>query len=116
MICRGHTKNGSRCKCHTNNNIFCHRHVEQKCSICLEIINKNPKNLLCNHSFHSDCILQWFVESDTCPICRTSQKCDLIIIFKNKIEDNMRLKYMNAIHSLEDEVAILQQNYFIIVD
>jgi len=48
------------------------------CTICLINNNKNSIKLLCNHSFHNDCINQWIqtsIESGNtiqCPLCRVS--------------------------------------------
>ena len=42
-----------------------------ECSICLESSRMNKKTLLCGHSFHQDCIERWFVNEETCPLCRS---------------------------------------------
>ena len=63
------------------------------------------RRLTCDHSFHISCLLNWYKESDQCPICRTPQTDDLFIEFRNKIEEEMRVKYMDAIKSLEAELA-----------
>jgi len=49
---------------------------ETKCSICLLNYEKNDelRKLLCSHTFHKDCIDNWFKNSSTCPICRTDLK------------------------------------------
>ncbi|ORX60975.1 hypothetical protein BCR36DRAFT_365560 [Piromyces finnis] len=49
---------------------------ETKCSICLLNYEKNDelRILLCTHSFHKECIDNWFKTSSTCPICRTDLK------------------------------------------
>ena len=54
------------------------------------------------------CILKWFEEHDECPTCRTEQDTDEIIIFKKRIEDNLRIKYQDAIRSLQHEVTVLR--------
>lgn len=42
-----------------------------ECSICLnECTNCTKKTLLCNHVFHTDCIKEWFMKGDDCPLCR----------------------------------------------
>lgn len=51
-------------------------HDFQQCSICLELVKKEPIKLPCNHQFHRDCINQWYhtfnqQNRNKCPICRT---------------------------------------------
>jgi hypothetical protein len=42
------------------------------CVICHDPIpiGESAKQLPCSHLYHSHCILQWFRERLTCPICR----------------------------------------------
>lgn len=42
------------------------------CAICCNDINLGEKAQLipCGHMFHPDCIKPWFMEHNTCPICR----------------------------------------------
>ena len=41
------------------------------CAICLEELKENNKIILeCNHSFHLECIKEWFKNNNTCPFCR----------------------------------------------
>jgi len=42
-------------------------------------------------------------------VCRCKQTEDPIILFKEKVEDGMRVKYKDAIDSLEDEVKRLTE-------
>ncbi len=45
--------------------------LEQECCICLEIESeKEWASLKCNHEFHYDCINQWVLIKNNCPICR----------------------------------------------
>ena len=96
----------------------CCYHLVQQCSICLENVKStntfNTKRLTCGHSYHVDCILTWFVTSDECPVCRTKQQYDPIIIFKSKVEEELRQKYSNAIKSLEQQVFQLEYAKFIL--
>lgn len=46
--------------------------IRNECSICLEKDNKCIK-LNCNHTFHIECIHEWFKKDLTCPICRKKQ-------------------------------------------
>tara|TARA_A100001015_G_scaffold278258_1_gene338287 strand:+ start:798 stop:1244 length:447 start_codon:yes stop_codon:yes gene_type:complete len=45
-----------------------------ECSICLDKFKKDDKiiKLNCNHTYHFQCISQWFKQDITCPICRQS--------------------------------------------
>jgi hypothetical protein len=94
---------------------LCCRHLKQKCSVCLESVSStntvNSKRLSCGHSFHPGCIMNWFVTSDECPACRTKQtrKSDAILDFKEKVEDELRAKYKDAIDSLETENQALKE-------
>ena len=43
----------------------------EKCSICWEPIgNLSRKTLICNHSFHSNCVNRWLESNSSCPLCR----------------------------------------------
>ena len=47
--------------------------VGEQCAICHEqyLDNENVRKLTtCSHSFHSQCIENWFNEQYNCPICR----------------------------------------------
>ncbi|XP_073056404.1 uncharacterized protein [Primulina eburnea] len=48
--------------------------MERKCSICQEEYETDDEtgNLICGHSFHIDCIKQWLVQKNACPICKTA--------------------------------------------
>ena len=105
--CKWVTSSDNRC----SNNIlmdgFCTRHLKQKCSICMEDVRStnsaNTKRLTCGHAFHYKCIIRWFSTSDDCPTCRKKQIADPLIQFKQQVEEEMRLKYRDAIRSLEVE-------------
>lgn len=48
---------------------------QSQCSICLEAFNAGEKvyrtsALGCDHIFHCECIVEWFMRRDTCPCCR----------------------------------------------
>jgi hypothetical protein len=92
---------------------YCPRHLKQKCAICFEKVpstnSAKTKRLSCGHSFHLNCILNWFVTSDCCPVCRKEQTKDVLISFKNKIENEMRDKYRDAILTYEHEIRRLRR-------
>jgi len=42
------------------------------CSICLDKIQDEQKIITeCNHTFHNDCLLEWYKYKRTCPMCRS---------------------------------------------
>ncbi|MFK7872089.1 MAG: RING finger domain-containing protein [Oligoflexales bacterium] len=46
-----------------------------ECSICLNHFTEDEQLFslhACSHSFHKSCILPWFTEHQTCPLCRSS--------------------------------------------
>lgn len=108
MSCSWITKDGKKC---TNNILmdnYCSKHLKQTCSICFEKVpstnSAQCKRLRCGHAYHFNCILNWFVTSDQCPVCRQSQQKDDLILFKNKIEDEMREKYRDVMATYEYEL------------
>ena len=66
-------------------NIKMNKNIKSDCVICSEKINKNDlvSILMCNHYFHSNCILKWYELKKNCPICR----CD--VDYKNSIIDKL---------------------------
>lgn len=92
---------------------LCVRHVKQSCSVCLEPVlstnTVNSKRLSCGHAFHVPCIMEWFVESDECPACRTKQHGDPILQFREKSQNVIRARFRDALHSLEEENSRLKE-------
>ena len=46
---------------------------EEECSICRSNWNLKDNDVIrlsCNHFFHKKCILEWFENNESCPICR----------------------------------------------
>ncbi|KAE9550117.1 hypothetical protein FO519_006677 [Halicephalobus sp. NKZ332] len=41
------------------------------CTVCLERLDDSIVTILCNHSFHTECLEQW--ADTTCPVCRHNQ-------------------------------------------
>ncbi|SBT72287.1 ERAD-associated E3 ubiquitin-protein ligase HRD1, putative [Plasmodium malariae] len=41
------------------------------CIICRDDLKQGSKKLTCSHIFHVDCLKSWFIQQQTCPICRT---------------------------------------------
>lgn len=44
----------------------------EECSICFDVMlrNQDITSLPCAHNFHTECILPWLQEKQTCPNCR----------------------------------------------
>lgn len=47
----------------------------QSCPICLEVLERDNQiiHLECGHFFHKNCILRWYTEHHTCPVCRSGE-------------------------------------------
>lgn len=45
------------------------------CAVCLERMDDGVVTILCNHTFHAQCLEQW--ADTTCPVCRHSQTPEL---------------------------------------
>jgi BRCA1-associated protein len=41
------------------------------CPVCLDRLDESILTILCNHSFHTECLTKW--EDSTCPVCRYTQ-------------------------------------------
>ena len=57
-----------------NNSISSHKNDKHnkndiECSICLDTIQKGVQ-MNCTHVYHIDCITQWNVIKNQCPLCR----------------------------------------------
>ncbi|OQS06581.1 hypothetical protein THRCLA_20343 [Thraustotheca clavata] len=50
----------------------CDENDEETCAICMSEFDSTESALkmACNHTFHEDCIVHWFEEKLTCPLCR----------------------------------------------
>lgn len=45
--------------------------IKEECCICYEKCDLPSMIVLyCGHSYHKECIQEWFVENNTCPYCR----------------------------------------------
>ena len=47
------------------------KYPTDECAICLEPINSQTLTISCGHTYHSNCLLNWFEYNMTCPVCRT---------------------------------------------
>ena len=106
LRCSSVTAQGKKCKNLATHDGKCNAHLAQTCAVCLEDISRSSQQRLsCKHVFHTKCIFTWFETSDECPLCKSEQDADPIIVFKRHVEENLRLKYKDAIKSLETELA-----------
>tara|TARA_B100001057_G_C22221731_1_gene708527 strand:+ start:224 stop:559 length:336 start_codon:yes stop_codon:yes gene_type:complete len=47
--------------------------TKKECSICCGEISSTQGRYItkCNHEYHLECILPWFMKTTTCPLCRS---------------------------------------------
>lgn len=52
--------------------------IENTCPICKEelLIQQKAINMPCKHYYHTDCIMLWLSEHNSCPICRVELPTD----------------------------------------
>merc|ERR1712096_101331 len=56
------------------------KNLERQCAICLDVIENDTRKVLqCGHQFHKDCIDEWFISKETCPICRAVSVDDFLL-------------------------------------
>ena len=47
--------------------------LHENCPVCLELMEVNCVRLpLCRHCFHRGCLILWFENNSTCPLCRSA--------------------------------------------
>lgn len=86
-------------------------HVDQ-CVICLEFTNNHANRIIrmrdihivtpcfCNSQFHSMCLFNWFMVSNSCPICR-----QLVLITPNVLKQlNPNYKYTILIEKCKQQI------------
>ena len=71
---KGGTKSGDPESNHQDDSV---RATDCECCICLDSYQPGEticwaKNEACNHIFHQKCALEWFVNHDACPLCRST--------------------------------------------
>jgi hypothetical protein len=76
-----------------------------RCCICIDDIKDNKYNLNCGHSYHTQCIMEWFNSgSDTCPICRKSiNNNNYDIDYENIRHERRRRREAERIRIIERE-------------
>lgn len=76
------------------------------CVICAEETTENMHTLPCGHSFHANCIIDWFRGAHTCPLCRTSSKFTRIETFTRA----SMLRRMSRRKNMPSELKKLVEN------
>ena len=88
----------------------------ETCSICLFDIYNNDILFTtdCNHSFHASCILPWFANNHSCPICRQEIIFDYNffenltdIVVENVVDNDEELHEDLAYYLLLREVLVV---------
>uniref|UniRef100_A0A8C9HAK0 RING-type E3 ubiquitin transferase n=1 Tax=Piliocolobus tephrosceles TaxID=591936 RepID=A0A8C9HAK0_9PRIM len=74
------------------------------CIICRDELKEGSKKLSCSHIFHVECLKSWFIQQQTCPICRTEIKPQT-----NKQTANNNNNNANATTVKENEKKKTQQ-------
>ncbi|CAD8170039.1 unnamed protein product [Paramecium pentaurelia] len=87
--------------------------VQEACSVCLIEYQKYCICRLtpCHHIFHPDCLQQWILKHENCPLCRTplDQKSLKELIDKNA---NQTFKFYQTTNKQTNQNAILQSQLF----
>ncbi|EAR90473.2 anaphase-promoting complex subunit 11 RING-H2 finger protein (macronuclear) [Tetrahymena thermophila SB210] len=84
------------------------------CSICLvEIVTQDELRLtICRHLFHSNCLISWISQNDSCPLCRQSFAIIDIIdyLITQKINQNATKEQVADIQSQKDKILEVLSN------
>ena len=48
------------------------------------------RNSTCSHVFHAECMTNWLMKSDNCPLCRADYLCEDTANAGDSVEDAVR--------------------------
>ena len=93
----------------------------ERCSICLEDMTTSDEDTTCtlvpcNHRFHSNCIQNWLVCQETCPVCRVdTSQCQHGDLSKHHQDVHMSALRLQGsmIGSLRSEIRTLQDRLYV---
>lgn len=91
--------------------------LQDECPICLEKLKKNNTIYLipCCHYFHKECLKNWVMIENFCPICRnelgkhSQDEIDMAILTRDVKVNNSKLQYLNKIE-LPELLEIIEKN------
>ena len=91
--------------------------LQEECPICLEKLKKNNTIYLipCCHYFHKECLKNWVMVENYCPICRSElgkhsqDEIDMAILTRDIKVNNSKLQYLNKME-LPELLEIIEKN------
>ncbi len=83
--------------------------MEERCSICLDMLDDNKCTLPCGHCFHSICAIKSFRISNKCPLCR-NEPVDLDQQPERSITDIIEIISERTFQESMEQRAVYQRN------
>jgi SNF2 family DNA or RNA helicase len=88
--------------------------LNEKCSICMQILDKPVLETNCQNIFCGKCFLKWLEKSKTCPLCRAEVFQNELVYLSNSansINNNITLeKESEKITQIEMTIKIINDN------
>lgn len=71
-----------------------------ECSICMEkfVVGSEAKQMPCKHIYHSDCIIPWLSQNNSCPVCRYKMPTTQVSLSANTSQGQGSLTSSNNRH------------------
>jgi len=80
-----------------------------ECCICMEYINNGGHTTTCNHTFHRNCLTNWYnLGCVNCPLCRCSQNIDNYE--STNYDEYINLRRDNSRYNLYDNLRNIIDN------